>query len=468
MVTTAAVADPNLSRQLASNLLEALKQAGHILIAKGKSEALLRELATEIESTLARVIPRILRTEVVGEVTSTFGDEATDEAVEELVERLREHIIDSEGIEDVFAEDKVIERIIFRTLHEGLVHSAHVESDEDQEEPPPISVRLDTLGYVASTASKLSDSATLKDALERAALSASTELDTFDPGARIAFFAASDDDPDKRLEIEEAVEEELADLVEMGLVDLPTAVRQIPLPRVPAADERKALRAPLNELAARVLTSRVCPGTWDWDGTEAIKLTFTPMSEFDAKTVDALVSQFTRGLESVLEKNGPGAPVEPIAATAKGAEPKAGSSDDTPASKRKSPAVATTVTDRLAKSASGKGAPTKAVAPKAVAPKAVTPKAVTPKTVAPKAGASKVDPKAGTPKGVAPKAVAPNAIAPKAASPKAVASKAAPSKKTPAAPAKASLDKSAAKKGAAKKPAAAPATKTAKTTKPRG
>ncbi len=300
------VADPNLSRQLASSVIEALKHAGHVLIAKGKSETLLRELASQIEPTLVKVIPRILRSEITGEVTSTFGDEATDEAVEELVERLREQMIDSEGIEDIFADDKVIDRVIFRTLHEGLVHSAHAAREDEEDDAPPISVRLDTLGYVASTASKLTDSETLKDALERAALSASTELDTFDAASRTAFFASSDDDPDKRLEIEEAVEEELADLVEMGLVDLPTSVRSVPLPHALDEARRKALKKPLHEMAARVLASRVCPGTWDWDGATAIKLTFTPMSEPDAKAVDGAVAQFTRELAMLLEGDGRG------------------------------------------------------------------------------------------------------------------------------------------------------------------
>ncbi len=75
VVLIGVVADLNLARQLATSIVEALRQEGHILIAKGKGEALLRELADHIDPTLTRVAPRILRTEVHGEVTSTFGDE---------------------------------------------------------------------------------------------------------------------------------------------------------------------------------------------------------------------------------------------------------------------------------------------------------------------------------------------------------------------------------------------------------
>jgi hypothetical protein len=318
------VADLNLARQLATSIVEALRHEGHILIAKGKGEALLRELADHIDPTLTRVAPRILRTEVHGEVTSTFGDEATDEAIEALVETLRGTLLDSEGVEDVFAEDNVMERLIFRTLRAELVERAGSAALVDDEEKPPISVRLGTLGYVAATAAKLSDQETLRDALERAALSASTELDTFDAQTRTAIFAAREDDPDKRLEIEEAVEEELADLVDMGLVDLPRVDRSVPLPAPLTDTEKKALAKSVTAIADRTLTSRVCPATWQWEGDASIKLSFTPLSEPDVKTVGDLAESFGRELhalfatsnakeEAPVAKAPPAEPAKPVA-----------------------------------------------------------------------------------------------------------------------------------------------------------
>ncbi len=172
---------------------------------------------------------------------------------------LRATLLDSEGVEDVFADDNVMERVIFRTLRADLVARAGAAALGDEDEKPPISVRLGTLGYVAATAARLSDEETLRDALERAALSASTELDTFDEATKTAIFAAREDDPDKRLEIEEAVEEELADLVEMGLVDLPKVERTVPLPAAIDDAEKKALSKSITAIAERTLTNRVCP-----------------------------------------------------------------------------------------------------------------------------------------------------------------------------------------------------------------
>lgn len=289
----------NPSRHLASTIVEALKHEGHVLVGKGAGETVLRELSVLIQPVIAKVMPSVLRAEVHGEVTSTFGSEATDEAIEELVETLREALIESDGVEDVFAEDKVIERLIFRTLREGLVALA-ATADEEVDSQPPISVRLHTLGYVAATAARLSDEDTVRDALERAALAASTELDTFDPSTRTAIFAAREDDPDKRLEIEEAVEEELADLVDMGLVDLPRVERDVALPFPLSDAQRKSLAKRVQAVADATLTNRSCPGVWEWRGEQEIRLGFTPFAEPDGAVVDQLAAAFTTAVVAML------------------------------------------------------------------------------------------------------------------------------------------------------------------------
>ncbi len=108
------------SRQLAQTTVETLKRAGHIVVAPGATEQVLRDLVELIDPVLAVILPKVNRSPIMGEVSSTFGDEATDEAVEELVASMREALLDSDGVEDVFAEDRVIERSIFRTLAEAL------------------------------------------------------------------------------------------------------------------------------------------------------------------------------------------------------------------------------------------------------------------------------------------------------------------------------------------------------------
>lgn len=300
------MADPALPRQLAQSTLEALKKAGHIVVAGGGGEAAARELATLIEPVLARILPKIQRSPIMGEVSSTFGDEATDEIVEELVAEMREALLDSDSVEDVFAEDRVIERVIFLSLRDSL-RALEPREDDDDDEIPPISVRLDTLGYVAAAAAKGADQETLRDALDRAAEAAQSELGAFDAEARIAIFKPTDPDPERRIEIEAAIEEELSDLVDLGVVDLPSKKRSVPLPELSEA-ERKALRRKLDELTKKHLSQPLCPGSWDWGPSKrSIVLVFTPLSEPDAGVIDRMTAAFVAELGS-LEDLGEDAP----------------------------------------------------------------------------------------------------------------------------------------------------------------
>ncbi len=286
------------SRQLAQTTVETLKRAGHIVVAPGATEQVLRDLVELIDPVLAVILPKVNRSPIMGEVSSTFGDEATDEAVEELVASMREALLDSDGVEDVFAEDRVIERSIFRTLAETL--RAIGAREEEEEERPPISVRLDTLGYVAAAAAKSADDDTLRDALDRAAEAAQSELKTFDERTRTAFFRPAEADPEVRLDIEAAIEEELSDLVDRGVVDLPTVVRKLPLPELPD-DKRRALRRKLDELSQKHLGVALCPGSWDWsDDKTAIAVVFTPLTEPDPGVIDRATEAFRSELETVL------------------------------------------------------------------------------------------------------------------------------------------------------------------------
>jgi hypothetical protein len=293
------VTETALPRQLAQSTLDALKKAGHIVLSRGETESVVRELSRIIDPVLKRVLPRMWRSPIMGEVTSTFGDEATDEAMEALVEELRDALLDSDGVEDVFAEDPVIERAIFRTLGAEL-RALVARGEEPDDEVPPISVRLETLGYVATAAAKSADEDTLKDALERAAEAAKSELETYDSASRTAFFRPSEPDPDRRLDIESAIEEELSDLVDMGMLPLPTIVRQIELGGPVDRAERRAMSRTLDALVERHLKSAICPGTWEWSEAGELSLVFTPLTEPDPELVTKMAEAFTQELRSTM------------------------------------------------------------------------------------------------------------------------------------------------------------------------
>ena len=306
------MSDKSLSRQLAVGVLEALKRDGHILVVKGGAEALTRELETLMADHLAGIVPRLAPRAVVGEVTSTFGDEAVDEAVEAMVAALGKALMDSDHVEDVFAEDNVIQRDIFRVVRSTLLPAAPelAIEVEDDEMTAPISVRLETLGYVAATVAKRADDETLRDALERAALAAEGQLASYDPKARAALFTVQTGDPDTRLEIEEAVADELSDLVDMGLVELPTIERHVQLPREVASSERGVLRPRIDAVAAKTLNIAGCGATWEFADSRSLTVTFTPLSEQDGRDVDHHTALFTREVTGLLADTPPMSPRE--------------------------------------------------------------------------------------------------------------------------------------------------------------
>jgi hypothetical protein len=172
------VSERNLSRRLATSIVDALKAHGHILVVKGGSTPLARELDEQMASQLDAIVARIVPREAVGgEVTSTFGDEAADEAVEDLIAKLTRWLIESDHVEDVFAEDNVIQRDIFRVVRDTLLRPGELDLEEDDEQP--IRVRLDTLGYVASTVGKRASAPMIREALERAADDVEAQLASY-------------------------------------------------------------------------------------------------------------------------------------------------------------------------------------------------------------------------------------------------------------------------------------------------
>lgn len=300
------MADPTLTRQLAQSTLEVLKKAGHIVLAPGGNEQVVRDLAVLIEPVLKIILSNVDRSPIMGEVSSTFGTEATDEAVEELVSSMRDALLDSDGVEDVFADDRTIERAIFRAFADAL-KGVERTTDED-DDIPPISVRLDTLGYVAAKAARTADREVLEDALDRAAAAAEAELKTFDDKTHTAFFTPIEQDPERRLDIESAIEEELSDLVDLGVVELPTVKRTVSLPAL-AEDARRALRRHLDELTQKHLSIALCPGSWDWDAEKRnVLIVFTPLSDPDQTLVDRAMKAFEAELQLAIASLGDAPP----------------------------------------------------------------------------------------------------------------------------------------------------------------
>lgn len=370
-----------LVMRVAVAVVDALKARGHILVVKGGVESLVRELSQLMATSLGKIAPGLgPRAAVVSEVTSTFGSELVDEIIEEMVLRVTHALMDSEHVEDVFAEDNVIRRDVFRTVRDALTQPAGPgEEDDDDEGEGAVSVRLDELGYVAKMVAVGADTMTLREALERAGESVSAALDKYDPGTREATFVAPGGDSDRRIELEETVADELAELVDLGLVDLPTVVREVELVRAVDVAERKDLEPRIDELSTSTLVRSGCAVTWEHTGMRALTVTFTPMSEHDTRDLERHVAAFAREVNGLLGTSFPDAGASPprSAAGDGGASladaagellrrARVGSRDAKPAAKVKTPKGAAT----RKKPAAGKAAAKAAVSDKPAAPAA--------------------------------------------------------------------------------------------------
>ncbi len=289
----------NLSRRLSASVVEALKAHGHILVVKGGATALARELDDLMAPEIVTIAPRLQPFSVlVGEPTSTFGDEDVDQAVEDMVLKLTHALMRSDHVEDVFAEDAVIRRDIFRVVRDGLREpSVHAGGDDDH---ASVTVKLDALGYVAATVGRRADASTLRQALDRAASVAGARFSGFSPELREATFRLEGGGDDERLELEEAVADELTDLVEEGVVDLPTIERRVDLGRALTPTEQRALRPRFAAAAEATLLRSGCAAEWELADARTLRIFVTPLSEQDAEDVDGPINAFAGEIAVVL------------------------------------------------------------------------------------------------------------------------------------------------------------------------
>ncbi|WP_437728915.1 hypothetical protein [Sorangium sp. So ce861] len=318
----------NLSRRLSTSIVDALKAHGHILVARGGATALARELEDKMAADIAAIAPRLEPWALVdGEVTTTFGTDEIDDQVEELVASLTSTLMDSEHVEDIFTEDNVIKRDVFRVMRDALLGPRPELALEDD---GPVQVRLDTLGYVASTVGKRAPVEVLRESLARAAQSAGGKLTSYDPELREATFSLGSSDPDARLEIEEAVADELSDLVEAKVVTLPMLERRFELQRKIDPGARAGLRQRIDAIASRMLREGGCAASWELAGDRVLRVKLTPLSEQDALEVDSHMTEFTRDIAALLGEplGAPGEASRPAAAPQRG---------EAPASRRREP-----------------------------------------------------------------------------------------------------------------------------------
>ena len=290
-----------LQRMLADGVLKALEAREHVLVAPGGGEALLDEVESIIAPTLASITPHLTPTQqVLGEVTSTFGDDAADEAVEVLVDSIAEQLMESDHVDDIFAEDRLIRRDAFRAIRELL--RLYVEGDLDVADDAAgdsCNINLDELGYVVSTVAQLADEGLLRSALDSASAAAGVTLCSLDVRQRQAVFEVpDDDDADSRLVIEEAITEEIVDLVDSDLVELPSVEQILQLSGGIATHPgfEDALVAAARDAQQHTNCAAACTVV----DRQTLLATLTPLSEDDARSSDTHFAYFIEALERAL------------------------------------------------------------------------------------------------------------------------------------------------------------------------
>lgn len=307
---------------MASGIVDTLKARGHILIVKGGTSSLAREIEEQVAETLASIIPRIVpRSEVEGEVTSTFGHEDVDDEVEDLVDDITATLMDSDHVEDVFAEDNVIARDIFRVARDILLSREALERGADE---IAVHVKLDTLGYVPAEVAKNASITLLREAMTRAAADVEADVIAFEYDTREVSFDLRGGGAERRQALMEKVASRLTDLVNAGIAKLPTIERTLKLSHETTARDRVALKPQIDAIAQATLLPLGCAATWGFADPKSIKVIFTPLSESDANEVDKGMLPFEKEVRALLkgaELEGPALPKEAKAVSKAAAAP---------------------------------------------------------------------------------------------------------------------------------------------------
>lgn len=283
---------PNLSRRLATRIIEGLQGRGRIVVVRGSTWALVRAVDDAIAVFVSPIIDRFER-------DPSPADQQTREAITLLASAVARTLFSSEHLEDVFADRSVVEREVF----DAATLAFNEESEADRARV--IRVELDLLGYVAATAGKLASEEHLTNTLERTANSLGVKLSSYDAMSREAIFEPGTESfPDLRLELEEAVADDLSSLVVQGIVTLPVMERTRPLVHHVAPAYRTRVMRMIDRCATRTLRRTGCSARWELPDDRSVRVAFTPLSEQDARDVDTHVNEFAAEVDAILADAG--------------------------------------------------------------------------------------------------------------------------------------------------------------------
>lgn len=293
-----------LEKVLAHRVLDALRARELLLVSAPGSDALTGELEAIIGPTLGTISAhleseRSRRRPARHVLKGSLGDGAAEDAALDLVERITEQLMESDHVDDIYAEDRIIRRDTHRAIREILLGYIRGELAVDVcRRVETFEVALATLGYVVEMVCERLGERELVEVLERAATREHGRLVAIDHDTRIASFALPGGPEVGRLGIEEAITEAMTELVRDHAVCLP-AIEQVlevtadasahpDYDKAVARAERKARRTTGSDATCRLID----PST--------VIVTLTPLSRDAAEHAEAHFQAFIGILEREL------------------------------------------------------------------------------------------------------------------------------------------------------------------------
>lgn len=293
-----------LEKVLAHRVLDALRARELLVVSPPATDALTGELEAIIGPTLGTLSAHLesernRRRPARHVLQGSLGHGGAEDAALDMVERITEQLMESDHVDDIYAEDRIIRRDTLRAIREILLGYIRGElAVESTRRIETFDVALPTLGYVVDMVCERLGERELVEALERAATSQRARLVAVDHDAKVASFALVGGSEVGRLGIEEAITEEMTRMVREQAVCLPS-IEQI-LEVAPEASahpdcakavaraERKARRTTGSDAVCRL----VDPHT--------VIVTLTPLSEEAAERAEAHFQSFLVMLETEL------------------------------------------------------------------------------------------------------------------------------------------------------------------------
>jgi hypothetical protein len=281
-----------LQRVLASGVLEALRARAHLQVAQESSDAVVDEVEAIIAPALSTIRPK------VGE-HRTLGEADTRAAVESIVDRITQRLMESDHIDDIFADDRVIRRDAFRAIRDILLGYIRGELEVDEEvDTGAFEVRLDGLGYLVATASRRLDESLLVEALDRAGAATGANLSEYDPARNTATFARVGGAEAGRLALEEAITEELSGLVDADVVALPGMQQVLEVAR--GSVDQPGFDAAVERAISRIQRQVGCAASCAIIDERTLVACLTPLSDDTAERAEEYFGRFVALLEEEL------------------------------------------------------------------------------------------------------------------------------------------------------------------------